>query len=77
MTGSLEELKFALEVNSVSTEAGYADLKETLFKQYEKELPLCNKLPATDYQMKSVRELKLKFGEQPVMSNPFSIKSPD
>lgn len=71
LSGSLDELKFALKANSASAGEGYAELKEILFKQYEKELPLCKLLPTTDYNMRSVRELKLKFGEQPITSNPF------
>lgn len=71
LSGSLDELKFALKANSASVEAGYSELKEILFEQYEKELPLCKLLPTTDYKMRSVRELKLKFGEQPITSNPF------
>lgn len=71
VTGTERELKKAVMAVATSQSKGYEALKEELFKVFEQDMPIYRKKPTTDCAMKSVRELKLKFGEQKVIANPY------
>lgn len=71
LAGTLGELKKAINTVVNTQSEGYDELKEAMFSIMEEEIPLYKKPPQSDYTMKSVRELKLKFGERPITENPF------